>query len=125
MAKQFRESKYLNESGTAKGNWYMNRLDYFKFYQYPEYKKHKILSLLIGIICFLLTLKLLPLTFWGALPFLYISYLSMRVFVLLHTRVCRYKGYFLIPKKIVAFLRAREIELDVNDFDSVATMNNK
>lgn len=125
MAKQFRESKYLNESGTLKGNWYMNRLDYFTFYQYPEYKKHKILSLIGGVSCFLLTLKLIPLTLWGALPFLYFSYVLMRIFILLNTRVCSYKGYFLVPKKFITFLRAREVELDVNDFDSVATMNDK
>jgi len=125
MSKEFRENKYLNESGSKKGNWYMNRLDYFKFHEYPEYKKHKLMSLVIVIFCFFLSLKILAVSFLASLPFVYICYVSLVTFTLLRTKICRYKGYFLYPSKLVQFFKSREVEVDLNDFDSIATMSKK
>ena len=105
--KNFRESKYLNESGTKKGNWYLNRLDYFQFNEYPEYKKHKAIALFLGILA------------------IYLGYIALLSFNLLRTKICRYKGYFIYPTKFILCFRAREVEIDMEDFDSVATMNQK
>lgn len=123
--KKFRESRYLNESGFKTGNWYMNRLDYFQFNEYSEYKKHKFIAFLAGVFLIYLGLKILKTTFLGSLPFLYLGYIALLSFNLLRTKVCRYNGYFIYPKKIITFFRAREVEVDLNDFDSVATMSKK
>ncbi|MGL1956808.1 MAG: hypothetical protein OCD00_05765 [Colwellia sp.] len=123
--KKFRESRYLNESGSKTGNWYMNRLDYFQFNEYPEYKKHKFIAFLAGVFLIYLGLKILKTTFLGSLPFFYLGYIALLSFNLLRTKVCRYNGYFIYPKKIINFFREREIEVDLNDFDSVATMSKK
>jgi hypothetical protein len=123
--KKFRESRYLNESGTKTGNWYMNRLDYFQFNEYPEYKKQKYITLFVGILSLYLGLKLLKVSFLGSLPFFYLSYIALLSFNLLRTKICRYKGYFIYPKKFINFFKDREIEVNLNDFDSVATMSDK
>jgi hypothetical protein len=123
--KKFRENRYLNESGSKTGNWYMNRLDYFQFNEYPEYKKHKYIALFAGVFFLYLGLKILKANFLVSLPLFYLSYIALLSFNLLRTKVCRYKGYFLYPKKFVKFYRAREVEVDLNDFDSVATMSKK
>jgi len=52
MHKQGRQAKHLNETGSAKGDWYINRLDFFEFHRYPEYTKHKVLSVLVMAISF-------------------------------------------------------------------------
>ena len=122
---KFRENKYLNESGSKTGNWYMNRLDYFQFHQYPEYNKHKYMALLVGVLLFYLTIKTIKLTFFGALPLAYLSYVAFLSFNLLRTQVCKYSGYFLYPSQLINFFRAREITVDLNDFDSIATMSKK
>ncbi len=123
--KKFREHRYLNESGSKTGNWYMNRLDYFQFNEYPEYKKHKFFALFFGIGSFYCGLKILSISFIGTLVFYYLAYIFLLSFNLLRTKVCRYKGYFLYPKKWIKFFGAREIKTDLNDFDSVATMSKK
>ena len=46
-------------------------------------------------------------------------------FILLKNRLCRYKGYYLYPKRIISFFRSIEITVDLNDFDSIATMSKK
>jgi hypothetical protein len=123
--KKFRENRYLNESGSKSGNWYMNRLDYFQFHEYPEYKKHKIIAFIASIFLIYLGLNILKSSFLGSLPFFYFGYIALLSFNLLRTKVCRYNGYFIFPKKIINFFREREIEADLNDFDSVATMSKK
>jgi hypothetical protein len=123
--KKFRESRYLNESGSKTGNWYMNRLDYFQFNEYPGYKKHKYFALFIGVLCLYLGLKMLKVSFLGSIPFFYCSYIALLSFNLLRTKICRYNGYFIYPKKFVKFYKDREVEVDLNDFDSVATMSKK
>lgn len=120
---KFRESKYLNESGTKKGNWFLNRLDYFQFHEYPEYKKHKLLSLVLTVTFVYLFMKTASVSFLSSLIFIYLTYVSAKTFYVLHTRICRHRGYFLYPKRIVKFLKSIEVEVELNDFDSVATMN--
>ncbi len=122
---KFREHRYLNESGSKTGNWYMNRLDYFQFNEYPEYKKHKFFALFLCIGSFYCGLKILSISFIGTLVFYYLAYIFLLSFNLLRTKTCRYNGYFLYPQKWIKFFRAREIETDLNDFDSVATMSKK
>jgi len=123
--KEFRENKYLNESGSKTGNWYMNRLDYFQFHQYPEYKKHKFIFFCLIILFIYLSISLIKFSLLAATPFIYMTYLALVSFSLLHTKTCRYKGYFLYPRKMINFLKDREVEVDLNDFDSIATMSKK
>jgi len=123
--KKFRESRYLNESASKTGNWYMNRLDYFQFNEYPEYTKHKYIALFFGAFLIYLGLKTISTTFLGSLPLFYLGYIALLSFHLLRTKICRYNGYFIYPNKFIKFFRAREIEVDLNDFDSVATMHKK
>jgi len=122
---KFRENKFLNESGSNTGNWYMNRLDYFQFHEYPEYKKHKYLALFAGVFLYYLGMKVIPLSFFGSLPLFYFTYVTLLSFNLFRTKTCRYRGYFLYPKKVINFFKDREIEVDLNDFDSIATMSKK
>lgn len=123
--KNFRENKYLNESGSKKGNWYLNRLDFFQFHEYPAYKKHKFFSLVAGLILGYLSIKVMLSSFLVALPILYLSYVALTTFRILHEKVCPYNGYLFYPKKFIKFYRAREVEVDINDFDSIATMSKK
>lgn len=125
VSKDFREPKYQNQTGSKTGNWYLNRIDYFQFHQYPAYGKHKLFSLLAGVALYFIGMKVLESTFWGSLPVFYLSYLSLLSFNILRRRICRYKGYFLYPTRFVRFFRAYEIEVDVEDFDSIATMDKK
>jgi len=125
MTKPFRENKYLNESGSKKGTWYMNRLDYFKFHEYPGYKKHKVIAILVWLISIYLISRILPISFLASLPFVYCCYASLVSFNILHNKVCRYRGYFLYPKKFLKFFMSRKVEIDLNDFDSIATMSKK
>ena len=122
---KFRESKYLNESGTKIGNWYMNRIDYFQFHEYPAYKKHKFLSIVACILVYFTGLKVMETSFLTALPFFYFGYLFLLSFVLLRSKRCRYKGYFLYPTRIISFFKSIEVDVDLNDFDSIATMSKK
>jgi len=125
VSKEFRGSKYLNESGSKRGNWYMNRLDYFQFHEYPAYKRHKYLSLIIGIALYFISIKVLKVSLLAFIPCIYFCYVAIFTFYLLRTKRCRYKGYFLYPKRFVNFFRSIEIEVDLHDFDSVATMSKK
>jgi hypothetical protein len=123
--KKFRQNRYLNESGSKIGNWYLNRLDYFQFNEYPEYKKHKFISLGAGVLLVYLGLKILKTSLLGSLPFLYLGYIALLSFNLLRTKICRYRGYFIYPSKFINFFRSRMVEVDLNDFDSIATMTKK
>jgi len=125
MSNEFRESKYLNESGSKRGNWYMNRLDYFQFHEYPAYKRHKFFSLFVGILLYFIGIQVVNVSLLGFMPCIYLCYVALFTFYLLRTKRCRYKGYFLYPARIVKFFRSIEIEVDLQDFDSVATMSKK
>jgi len=129
MRQDFRQPKYSNESGSTQGKYFINRVDYFEFHQYPSFKKHKILS----VICFFLSIHLLSYAntfsslFWLIYVFgcLYISYISMTSFILLQRQICRYRGYLLYPKSWFKFFLSVQKEVNINDFDSLATLEKK
>jgi len=125
MQKQFRENKYLDESGAKIGSWYLNRIDYFQFHGYPKATQHKVLSLVIGIIASTLSFKMLSISLIMSAILFYITYVSLLTFSLLRSKICRYKGYIFYPKRFVKFFRAIEVMVDINDFDSIATLNKK
>ena len=125
MQKKFRENKYLNESGSKTGSWYINRIDYFQFHGYPKANQHKVLSCIVGIGAFMLSFKFISSSLIISAVFLYVSYAALLTFILLRTKICRYKGYFLYPKRIIKYFRALEVMVDINDFDSIATINKK
>jgi len=125
MQKQFRENKYLNETGSSKGTWYLNRIDYFQFHGYPKATQHKILSLIVGIAAFILSFKMLSTSLIISAILFYITYISLLTFSLLRSKVCRYKGYLFYPKRFVKFFKTIEVMVDLNDFDSIATLNKK
>jgi hypothetical protein len=81
MSNKFRESKYLNESGSKTGNWYMNILDYFQFHEYPQYKNHKIIVLLVGIFFYFLGIRVLDIHFLASIPFFYLCYVALFTFI--------------------------------------------
>ena len=56
---------------------------------------------------------------------LYVTYAALLTLNLLRTKICRYKGYFLYPKRIVKYFSALESMVDLDDFDSIATINKK
>ena len=73
MSNEFRGSKYVNESGSKRGNWYMNRLDYFQFHEYPAYKKHKFLSLFVGVFFYFIGIEAFKISFLFFIPlFIYV-----------------------------------------------------
>ena len=103
----------------------MNRMDYFRFHEYPKYKQHKYFSLIFGALVYLLGIEVLKVSFLMSLPLFYLGYIALLTFNLLRTKVCRYRGYFLFPKKIIKFFRDLEVEVNLDDFDSIATMNDR
>lgn len=125
MDQKFRESKYQNESGTKVGSWHLNRMDYFQFHQYPGYNKYKFASLIGTIMSIIFIIETMQAGSWFSLLFIYMAYFSALSFNILRTRICRYNGYFLYPTRIIRFLREREIQVDLDDFDSIATMQGK
>jgi hypothetical protein len=125
MNKQFRQNKYLNESGSQTGSWYLNRFDYFQFHGYPKITQHKVLSFVVGIAAFILCLKLLSTSLIISTLLLYITYVALLTFSLLKSRICRYKGYFIYPKRFIQYFRELAVMVDLNDFDSIATLNKK
>lgn len=123
MNKPFRQSKYLNETGSKQGSWFLNRLDYFRFHYYPHYQLHRLLSLIIGVGAVFYGIKLFSEYFLLALLCWYVGYVALLTFNLLHNRICRYRGYWLYPKRFVAFFNSISKDDDLNDFDSIATQN--
>jgi len=127
MRQDFRQPKYLSESGSKQGRYFINRLDYFEFHQYPLFRNHKILS----IIGFLVSVYLLNFSdnfssvFWVGYVFIccYLAYVSLTSFIILQRQICPYRGYFLYPKTWLAFFCSIKKEVDAEDFDSIATMN--
>jgi hypothetical protein len=122
MEKLFREAKYKNETGAKQGQWFMNRFDYFEFHQYPQYNKHLYLSGFSCLFFFYLANQTIYVSFLLFLFCSYFSVISLCICYVLKKQICRYEGYFLFPKFIVRFLRAREKDVDLLDFDSIATM---
>jgi len=127
MRQDFRQAKYSNESGSKKGQYFINRLDYFEFHQYPSYKKHKILCFIgffLGVYC-LSYANNFSSVFWMiyVIVCLYLSYLSATTLIILKRQICPYRGYLCYPKKWLAFFISIQKEVDLEDFDSIATMN--
>lgn len=128
MRDDFRQSKYLNESGSKKGRWYINRLDYFEFHQYPAFKRHKFFS----IAAFLAVFYFLGFAnqFSGILWLLYVGvcsyvvYLSIVSWMILSRQLCKHRGYMFYPKRWLKFFKQLEKQTDLEDFDSTATMSN-
>lgn len=124
---QFRQSKALNETGTQQGKYYLNRFDYFEFYGYPGCKKHLFLSILACLFSMHLIIEGLRadglaswlVVFVGC----YTGYLSALCALLLYRRVCRFRGYFLLPKKWYNHFYAIRKDIDLTDFDSIASMH--
>ncbi len=114
-----RESKYLNESGTKRGNWYLNRLDYFEFYSYEGELWLKVKCGLLLLIIFLVVKQV---NVFFVVPLLWIMYVLVLTLFLTFKKRCRYNGYFLFPSKIVRKLKDYEKEVDLLDFDCLATM---
>ena len=113
------EFKYQNESGSKQGNWYLNRVDYFEFHRFPKYNKVRIYCL----ITILLSLYLFQFfnLFFSCFLF-YLLYIAIRTLSIFHSQTCRHKGYFLYPKSFIKKLKGFEKEVDILDFDSIATM---
>jgi hypothetical protein len=126
MKQDFRQAKYLNQSGYQKGQYFINRLNYFEFHQYPNYKKHKVLSVFtffVGLHC-LSYANMFSSVFWllFVTGSLYLSYISAITFILLQRQICRYRGYIFYPKSWLAFFISIQKDVDIDDFDSVATL---
>jgi hypothetical protein len=111
VKQDFREAKYLNETGSKKGNWFLNRLDYFEFHQYPGFKKHLIGSFVLFILSVVMIIELMLNHFFISLIFCYLAYFSCLTLIILY------------PSKIIRFFKHREKKIDLNDFDSVASMH--
>jgi len=114
-----REFKYQNESGNKHGNWYVNRLDYFEFHQFPKFNQYRIYC----VMTILLSLSLFQLfnVFFSCFLF-YFIYIAVQTLSIFHSQTCRHKGYFLYPKRFIKGLKLYEKEVDILDFDSIATM---
>jgi len=125
MKQDFREAKYLNESGSKKGNWFINRLNYFEFHRYPGYKKHLIGSFALFIFSIVMIIELMLNYFFVSLAFCYLAYFSCLTLIILKRQICRIGGYILYPNKVIRFFKHREKNVDMNDFDSIATLTKK
>lgn len=124
---QFRQNKALNESGSQQGQYYLNRFDYFEFYGYPGIKKHLVISIVICLISLHFVAEGMRgdgvISWLVMLSSCYFAYLSGLCALLLYRRVCRYRGYFLFPKKWYSHFYAIRKEVDLDNFDSIATMH--
>lgn len=115
-----RDPKFLNESGSKQGNWYLNRFECFEFYGFENEWKIKCWSWLTlfatAIAPFKLPLFILPLLLWC-------SYVAGRTLLILHRKVCHFHGYFLYPQRLITTFKRYEKQIDMNDFDSIATID--
>ncbi|MCJ8319423.1 MAG: hypothetical protein MJK12_07305 [Colwellia sp.] len=116
-----REFKYQNESGNKQGNWYVNRLDYFEFHRFEKFNRYRIYC----VIAILLSLSLFHFfnLFFSCILF-YAIYIAVQTLSIFHSQTCRFKGYFLYPKRFITRLKCYKKEVDILDFDSIATMGN-
>jgi hypothetical protein len=127
MDQKFRQNKYFNESGSKTGSWYsswyINRLDYFEFYSYPHCSLHQLLALFIALVAYCFAISLFSKSFLLALCCCYLAYVASLTLYLLRRKICRYRGYRLYPKKFTDFFYDIRIDVDLDDFDSIATLN--
>ncbi len=118
-----REPKNLNQNGGQQGNWYLNRFDYFEFYGFEGEVKLKLLCLVACISSYFLLLSAVP--FYLYIPLGWIIYISALTLYVLHKKVCKFDGYFLYPKSLVKKFKRYEKQIDMEDYDSVATLNDR
>lgn len=98
---------------------FIDRFTYFDFYL-PSNSFYLRLKCIVLILLAILSLKyfsiyLFPINLW----LIYIGTLS---FWILHTRRCKYLGYFLFPDRIVRELKAYRKNVDIYDFDSIMSL---
>lgn len=114
-----RAFRYQNESGDKQGNWYVNRLDYFEFHRFEKFNRYRIFC----VITIILSIFLIQFfSFFFIILLFYTIYIAVQTLSIFHSQTCRYKGYFLYPKRFVTHLKSYEKEVDLFDFDSIATM---
>jgi hypothetical protein len=115
-----REPKYLNESGGKTGNWYLNRFEYFEFYGFQGETKLKIICVMVCVSSYL-ALFSAPLYLFVLLAWL--VYVSSVTLYVLHKKICKINGYFCFPKYIINRFKRYEKQIDLSDFDSIATLS--
>jgi len=117
-----REPKYQDESGSKTGNWYLNRFEYFEFYGFQGETKLKLICLIVCISSYISLISapiyLFPLLAW-------LVYVTCFTLYILHKKVCKIEGYFLFPQRLIKRFKRYEKQIDVEDFDSVATLSKK
>ena len=100
-------------------NNHTNQLDYFDFYSFEGEGGFRLKSCLVFLFVFWLKdhtpLIFVPFSLWG----LYVTSLSL---FLSFRKKCRYRGYFLYPNRIIHIFKEYEKEVDLLDFDGLATM---
>ena len=114
-----REFKYQNESGSKKGNWFLNRFDYFEFHGFEGMRTMQLRSV---IMCIAYIFVLAHADIWLVLLLLWPLYVAVVTLFLLQQKRCKYRGYFLFPKRIVQTLKTHQKEVDPFDFDSIASL---
>lgn len=114
-----REPKYNSESGTKQGNWYLNRFEYFEFYGFEGELKFKIICLIACISSYLAMLNAVPIYLY--IPLGWIVYISAITLYVLYKKTCKIHGYFLYPDRLVRKFKRYEKQIDMEDFDSVAS----
>jgi len=126
MDPSFRQPKYHNERGSKQGRYFVNRLDYFEIHQYPNFKRDRVVVFIgfcLAIHLFIQTPKISAMLTVPYLLFcLYLANISLVSFIILHRQICRYRGYFFYPKIWMKFFISIRKEVDLDDFDSCATM---
>ncbi len=117
-----REPKNLNQNGNQQGQWFLNRFDYFEFYGFEGERRIKLICVIACVLCYLALLSSAP--FYLFIPLAWIVYISALTLYILHKKVCKYHGYFLYPARFIKKFKRYEKQIDMQDFDSVASMNN-
>ena len=119
MTKPPRESKYLNQSGSKTGNWYLNKLDHFEFYSFAGEARFNFAC----VLCLIFSIWLLPkVPFYIVFLLLWVVYVACLTLLILYRKHCKYHGYFLYPERLVTFFRRFEKETDLLNFDNMATL---
>lgn len=122
MRKEFRQPKYLNETGSKVGNWYINKLDYFEFYRYPGYTKHKVYCAFLLVFSVWALPHVYALSGWLIFGLVYIFAAAGVTLTVLHRQICKYHGHLFLPKRFVTFWLTVKKEPPVHDFDTLATL---
>jgi len=129
MDANFRQPKYQNERGSKQGRYFVNRLDYFEIHQYPSYKRDRALAFIVFCLTIYLFIQTPSISGLLTVPYLlaclYLFNISLVSFMILTRQVCRYRGYFFYPKKWLRFFKSIRKEIDLEDFDSCATLESR